>query len=98
MAFGDNDIGVFFADFNDAVVFGGQDPVNGTLDSPSEMFSHDGPAGIEEQQKLLTLPTAALNPLPLSKQAIVVNGQNYTVRDRQFLDDGRLVRLTLKVA
>ena len=97
MAFGDNDLGVFFADFNDAVVFAGA-RANGTLDTPSEMFSHDGPGGIEEQQMQLLLPTNAFNPLPLSKQALTVNGQNYTVRDRQFLDDGRLVRLTLKVA
>ena len=97
MAFGDGDLGVFFADFSDIVQFAGM-TATGTLDTPSEMFSHEGPAGIEEQQMLLTLPTNALNPIPLSRQAIVVNGQNYTVRDRQFLDDGRLMRLTLKVA
>ncbi len=97
MAFGDNDLGVFFADFSDVVVFAGAS-ATGTLDTPSEMFSHEGPAGIEEQQMLLTLPTNAFNPLPLSQQALTVNGQNYTVRDRQFLDDGRLLRLTLKVA
>lgn len=97
MAFGDGDLGVFFSDFGDTVVFGGV-TAQGTLDTPSELFGHEGPAAIEEQQMQLLLPSNAFNPFPLSQQAIQVNGQSYTVRDRQFLDDGRLCRLTLKEA
>lgn len=96
MGFGDSDLGVFFADFGDTVTFSGK-TAKGNLDSPSEMFTHDGPGGIEEDRYMLLLPSNAFTPFPLPQQALAVNGKNFTVRDRQFMDDGALAQLTLKV-
>lgn len=97
MTIGASDLGMFFGDFGVPVVFNGVSAM-GNLDTPSEMFAHDGPAGMEEDQVRLLLAANAFNPFPLPRQAITVNGQSYTVRDRQFLDDGSLCQLTLKVA
>lgn len=95
--FGDDDLAVFFGD-GVPVTFAGN-TVTGLFDEPSQdqmLGGHVG--GVDAVQRVLLLPFNAFNPLPEPKQAITVDGANFTIFSKRPLDDGRIVQFELKSA
>lgn len=96
MAFGDNDLGVFFGDFGVPVQFGGQ-TVNGILDEPQAVHLGDqGWGGISAVAPTLRLPSNAFTPMPEEMDMIVVNWRNYEVTEVTGDGDGAISVFHLK--
>lgn len=90
------DLEVFFEEFGVPVVFQGQ-AVNGNFDTPASMYEKTGPGSMEQQSYVLLLPANAFINPPKPTEFILVDGVNYRVLDRTYLDDGKLMQLDLKV-
>lgn len=96
MAFGDADLGVFFADMGVAVTFGGS-TVQGLFDKPTQIkLSDQGFGGVETGFPAVRLPYNAFSPMPINGQSITVDGTVYTVAEVTAESDGKIVCLELK--
>lgn len=98
MAFGDSDLPTFFNDFGVSVLFGAE-TTSGILETPSEIeniLSNGG--AFEQQERVLTIASTAFAAPPKAKDALTVDGTNYTVKSREYIGDGKTIRYRLKVA
>jgi len=97
--FGDSDLAVFTADFGVPVIWNGEPAVNGILDSSMDAFAHGaGPGGFEKTTYLLRIPFNAFSSVPRPKDAITVDGVDYTVLSLPEQKDMRITELYLKAA
>jgi hypothetical protein len=97
MAFGDSDLGAFFADMGVAVTFNGI-TVQGLLDQPMELQGLGGGfGGVDISLPELTLPYNAFSPMPVEGSSITVAGTQYTVAKVTAEADGSIVCFALKV-
>jgi hypothetical protein len=97
--FGDADLAVFFADFGQStpVVWKGQPPVNGILDTSTDVFAHGaGPGGYERSIVCLRIPYNAFSAVPQPRDAITVGGVSYIVHSLPEQKDMQVTELYLK--
>jgi hypothetical protein len=97
--FGDSDLGVFFdpGAFGVPVIFSGV-TATGILDEPMVARLADrGFGGFAASTPSVMLPYNAFSPMPVETNAIMVNGQSYTVTERTAESDGAIIRYSLKV-
>ena len=96
--FGDNDLGVFFADFGKAtpVVFGGVS-VPGIFNQPQKIMLADrGFGGFDATVPTVSLPYNAFKPMPVETDTINVAGHNYTITEQTAESDGAVIIYSLK--
>ena len=87
-----------FADFGVPVFFNGTQAA-GILDTYTDTFSHGGgPGAFGSVEYVLRLPFNAFSPMPVSLDAITVDGTDFTVRDAPKNQDAAIVELRLKPA
>jgi hypothetical protein len=93
---GDSDFvsGVFFKDFGVPVLYGTQMTV-ALLDNPSSS-EHFGSTRVELGGAVIKIGSISLDPMPKPKDTITVNGRDYTVQERTYLDDGGFTEFKLK--
>ena len=95
MAFGDQDLPVFFADMGEPAVINGQNV--SVLVDDSEMPWEAGSFGSMGDSVLkLTAPITAFTSVPVAGVSVTIRGANYTVSRRTLPGDGRIVELELK--
>jgi hypothetical protein len=94
-----NDLPIFMDAFGVAVVFNGQ-TAKGILDQPTEISlgAHGGYGGIECDKPSLKLAAGTFNPMPAVRDAITVDGNDYTIAERTADGDGAILTYLLKVA
>jgi hypothetical protein len=96
MAFGDEDLGVFFDEFSVAVAFGGNN-AKGNFDRPLEIkLGSHGFGGVETELPAVRLPYNAFSPMPTNDDTITVDGTVYTVAEVTAEGDGSVVCIELK--
>lgn len=94
--FGDADLPTFFADFGVPVIFGAA-TAQGIFDQPQQIkLADQGFGGVETAFPAVHLPYNAFSPMPLTGDAVNVNGTNYTVAETTAEGDGAVVCLELK--
>lgn len=87
--------GVFFKDWN-RVVFGDSSAF-GIMDAPGKDFGMAA-GKVSNVEPVLKLSAVAFAVMPKSKDAIAVDGTNYTVQSSSPIDDGAMVEIRLRVA
>jgi hypothetical protein len=96
-AFGDSDIPALMADMGIAISVGGVVGV-GLLDEADEILVQDAQRGeVVVLASTLTVQTSQF-PAAAIGQAVVVNGKNFSVRNRWRIGDGGLTKLWLGTA
>ena len=105
MAFGDQDLPVFFADFGVPVAWNGG-TLSGVIDVYSDVFHHgDGPGSFEKVEYILHIPQPANGgPKPFDTISIADNGNlppgfvagDYTVKSFVPCHDPSLMDIILK--
>jgi hypothetical protein len=94
--FGDVDLPVFFADFGVLVTFG-SNTVKGIFNRPVQIkLADQGFGGVETSFPSVELPYNAFDPMPDSRDAINVNGTDYTVSAPTAVSDGAVICYDLK--
>lgn len=96
MAFGDQDLPIFFANMGEPAVINGQSFK--VLVDVSEMpWEHgNGPGSMSESVVKITAPCTAFSSLPMAGSSVTVRGTDYVVSRRMLPGDGRIVELELK--
>jgi hypothetical protein len=91
MAFGDEDLCVFFSDFAVPLVFNGV-AAKGLVDSYDQDLS---PNGVSLQGRVtdVTLPSSAWSPFPKQGATVTVDGKDMKVRDIAQEKDGAISHL-----
>lgn len=98
MPIGDSDLEVFVQDFGVPVVFGGVTKT-GIFNKPTKSaLADEGFGGIAMSRPSVRLPFNAFTPMPEPRNAITVNGSNYTIADEEAETDGAFVCYPLKAA
>lgn len=96
MTFRSNDLGIFFAAFGVTVEYG-TGTAKGVFDQPEVVRLADhGFGGVEATNPTLKLPFNAFDPMPQTRDALLVDGRGYTVNTRTTDGDGAIVVYTLK--
>jgi hypothetical protein len=96
VAFGDSDLGVFFADMGIPVSFGGV-TVLGNFDQPAMGINFGGgPSSVERQQFAVTVPLGSFSRLLRSGDTVTVDGATYKVKGRELSLDGSIVAYSLE--
>jgi hypothetical protein len=96
MIFRSNDLGVMFAGFGVPVQFNGS-IAQGIFDQPEVIRLADrGFGGVEAANPAIKLPYNAFNPMPASRDTLVVDGQTYTVIEHTTDGDGAIITYALK--
>jgi hypothetical protein len=71
----------------------------GILDQPTGISLGDhGFGGIECDKPSLKLALGTFNPMPVVRDAITVDGHDYTIAERTVDGDGAIIKYLLKVA
>lgn len=98
MAFGDDDLGVFTADFGVAVQFNGSNAI-GIFDKPIKTgLADQGFGGITSDRPTIKLPYNAFNPMPQPRDPITVDYVAYSIADEDAASDGAFITYPLKAA
>lgn len=96
MAFGDDDLAVFAADFGVPVQFNGV-TVNGIFDRPYKTaLADEGFGGINTGRPMIRLPYNAFPVMPGPGDTLQIDATTYTVADEESDSDGAFVWLPLK--
>ena len=96
MAFGDEDLGVFFSDFGESVTFGNV-TVKGNFDRPAaDIDFGGGPSTIERQKYAITVPANAFSRLLYSGDSVTIAGAAYKVKGRELSLDGSVATYGLE--
>jgi hypothetical protein len=94
--FGDSDLPVFFADFGVPVIFG-TNTVLGNFNRPVQTkLADQGFGGVDTAFPSVELAYNAFSPMPVSGDALNVNGTAYTVSEPTAVSDGAIVCYDLK--
>jgi hypothetical protein len=103
MPFGSADLRAIFADtgvpvsFNGVSTYPDGSPVKGLFDTPMSIKLMDqGIGGVEATLPELRLPYIAFNPMPVSRQTVLVDGTSYRVSAPTAEDDGAVLCYELK--
>jgi hypothetical protein len=102
--YGLNDLRIFFGTgvpvaFQGKTLYPDGVQILGLFDRPLEMkLADQGFGGVDVGMPEVRLPCNAFNPMPRNKDAITVDGVNYTIADSHAEDDGATLCYGLKLA
>jgi hypothetical protein len=95
MAFGDSDLGIFFADMGVPVTFGAN-TANGIFDALGEdiVFGNANVSGVKYSVRL---PFNAFTVMPKVDDTLLIGGATYKIRNQNPIRDGKVFEYLLKV-